>query len=198
MCAYIEYINAHSRTYFPGKDINVFLRPLIDELKDLWNVGIETYDAASNTRFQMRATLLWTINDFPAYGNLSGWSTHGKKACPVCLEDTTSESITSKICFMGARRNLSLRHSWRRSKLHDGKYESRPPLTYKNGEEILADLERLPNITFGKHPMNKDHKRKRAPTEHNWTKKSVFFELPYWSRLKICHILDVMHIEKNI
>ena len=29
-------------------------------------------------------------------------------------------------------------------------------------------------------------------------KKSIFFELEYWSKLKLRHNLDVMHIEKNI
>jgi len=28
----------------PGKKLDVFLRPLIDELKNLWFVGVETYD----------------------------------------------------------------------------------------------------------------------------------------------------------
>jgi len=32
--------------------------------------------------FFMKAALMWTINDFPAYGMLSGWSTHGRLACP--------------------------------------------------------------------------------------------------------------------
>jgi hypothetical protein len=32
----------------------------------------------------------------------------------------------------------------------------------------------------------------------NWKKKSNFFVLPYWSKLKLRHNLDVMHIEKNI
>ena len=32
---------------------------------------------------------------------------------------------------------------------------------------------------------------------HNWYKESIFFELPYWHRLKLRHNLDVMHIEKN-
>ena len=31
----------------PGNDINVFLRPLIDELKELWEKGVETYDAST-------------------------------------------------------------------------------------------------------------------------------------------------------
>jgi hypothetical protein len=27
-----------------GKKLDVFLRPLIDELNNLWSVGVETYD----------------------------------------------------------------------------------------------------------------------------------------------------------
>ncbi|XP_019056998.1 PREDICTED: uncharacterized protein LOC109116289 [Tarenaya hassleriana] len=32
---------------------------------------------------------------------------------------------------------------------------------------------------------------------HNWHKKSIFWELPYWRHHKLRHNLDVMHIEKN-
>ncbi|KAL0401975.1 UNVERIFIED_CONTAM: hypothetical protein Slati_4227400 [Sesamum latifolium] len=35
-------------------------------------------------------------------------------------------------------------------------------------------------------------------TNHKWTKKSIFWDLPYWSMLLIRYNLDVMHIEKNI
>jgi hypothetical protein len=41
-------------------------------------------------------------------------------------------------------------------------------------------------------------KRKRTDDELNWTNKSIFFKLPYWSTLKLRHNLDVIHIEKNI
>ncbi|KAI5338476.1 hypothetical protein L3X38_017747 [Prunus dulcis] len=34
--------------------------------------------------------LLWTINDFPAYENLSSCVVKGYKACPICGYDTTS------------------------------------------------------------------------------------------------------------
>ena len=56
----------------PRKDIDVFLRPLIDELKELWNVGVENYDASTQSSFKLHVAVLWTINDFPVYGNLSG------------------------------------------------------------------------------------------------------------------------------
>ncbi|KAF5470851.1 hypothetical protein F2P56_011339 [Juglans regia] len=74
----------------PGNDIDVFLRPLIHELTELWEEGIRTYDAYKRESFQLRAALLWTIIDFPANANLSGWSTKGKMACPTCNLETDS------------------------------------------------------------------------------------------------------------
>ena len=55
----------------PRNDIDVYLQPLIDELKLFWNSGVETYDASRNQTFQMRAALMWTSSDFPAYAMLS-------------------------------------------------------------------------------------------------------------------------------
>ncbi|XP_057417759.1 uncharacterized protein LOC130711967 [Lotus japonicus] len=57
--------------------IDVFLQPLINELKMLWEVGVTTYDVSLKQNFQMRAALMWTVNDFPAYAMLSAWSTAG-------------------------------------------------------------------------------------------------------------------------
>jgi len=55
----------------PGNDIDVYLQPLIDELKELWENSVEIYDASMKETFQSYASILWTINDFPAYENLS-------------------------------------------------------------------------------------------------------------------------------
>ncbi|GKU93197.1 hypothetical protein SLEP1_g6807 [Rubroshorea leprosula] len=48
----------------PGKNIDVMLRPLIDELKELWTNGVETYDSFRQQNFIMKAALLWIISDF--------------------------------------------------------------------------------------------------------------------------------------
>ncbi|XP_070662263.1 uncharacterized protein [Malus domestica] len=74
----------------PGKEIDVYMHPLIDKLNELWEVGTPTYDAYSNQSFTMKDVVLWTINDFPAYEMLSGWSTHGYKACSHCMHDKES------------------------------------------------------------------------------------------------------------
>ncbi|KAK3219394.1 hypothetical protein Dsin_013364 [Dipteronia sinensis] len=141
---------------------------------------------------------MWTINDFPAYANLSGWSTKGYMACPVCNGDTSSQPLRNKICYMGHRRYLSLDHPWRKSKKYDGNVETSDLPELLSGEDILKQLACLRLVKFGKHPNNVDNKRKRTKEELNWTKKSIFFELEYWSQLKIRYNLDVMHIEKNI
>ena len=43
----------------------------------------------------MRAALMWTINDFPAYEMVSGWSMHGKLACLYCMENNKSFTLTN-------------------------------------------------------------------------------------------------------
>ena len=57
----------------PKARIDLYLQPLIDELQLLWSTGVITYDVSTQQNFFMRAALLWTINDYPAYGMISGW-----------------------------------------------------------------------------------------------------------------------------
>jgi hypothetical protein len=74
----------------PEMDIDVYLQPLIDELQELWNVRIRTYDISKRKYFMMRAQLMWMINDFPAYADLSGWPTRSVKTCPCYIYSTRS------------------------------------------------------------------------------------------------------------
>ena len=67
--------------------IDLFPQPLIAELKQLWEVGMRTYDVSQKYNFQMKAALMWTISDFPAYLMLSGWST-SRKTCLSILHGT--------------------------------------------------------------------------------------------------------------
>ncbi|GJV67162.1 hypothetical protein Tco_1482671 [Tanacetum coccineum] len=46
-------------------NIDVYLEPLINELKDLW-AGVNAYDALRKEDFTLHAALLWTINGFSA------------------------------------------------------------------------------------------------------------------------------------
>ncbi|GJT72324.1 hypothetical protein Tco_1031610 [Tanacetum coccineum] len=116
--------------------------------------GVETIDVATGQKFNMRAMVLWTINDFLARSSLSGWSGQGYRACPTCNEDT---------------------------------------------HQLCAQVARFPTRVKGKHPSYRGVKIKRnVHVELNWTKRSIFYELKYWSFLTLKHNLDIMHIEKNV
>ena len=42
----------------PGNDIDIYLKPLIDELNELWEVEVETYDASTKQNFCLHAAIL--------------------------------------------------------------------------------------------------------------------------------------------
>ncbi|KAI5334389.1 hypothetical protein L3X38_024522 [Prunus dulcis] len=144
--------------------------------------------------FTLRAAVMWTVNDFPAYAIVSEWSTKGYMACPVCKEDVTSGLHAGKVCYLGHRRWLPWDHEWReKDKEFDGNTERRLIPREWSGDEIVEQLNRLDFAPFGKTVI-----RTRPSTHMNWTHKPMFFELPYWSKLKLRHNLDVMHVEKNV
>ena len=74
----------------PGNNIEVYLEPLIEDLCHLWDNGELTYDSYSKSTFNLKAMLLWTISDFPAYGNLAGCKVKKKMGCPLCGKNTDS------------------------------------------------------------------------------------------------------------
>ena len=102
----------------PGNDIDVYLAPLIEDMKKMWSPGVEVYDAYSGENFQLRAMIYCTINDFPAYGNLSGYSTKGANACPIYEDDTQLLWLSNckKNVYMDHRRYLPKNHPYRKKK----------------------------------------------------------------------------------
>ncbi|KAJ9556530.1 hypothetical protein OSB04_011144 [Centaurea solstitialis] len=171
-----------------GNKIDVYMQPLIEELQELWDVGVVTFDASMNENFQMKAAVLSTISDFPGYANLPGWSNKGEYACPLCAFDKTSKWLDHgrKWCYMGHRRWLQVDHCWRKdTRSFDGREELRNGPIPPSGDLVLDQLK---DVDFLVDNLEK------SP----WKKKSIFFRLPYWKTLLLCHNLDVMHIEKNI
>ena len=79
----------------PRNEIDIYLKPLVDKLKKLWEEGVETNDAYSKKHFQMRATLLWTIHDYPRFGNMSGWRKKGYHSCYTCNDEPYSKALES-------------------------------------------------------------------------------------------------------
>ncbi|XP_060963569.1 uncharacterized protein LOC133033047 [Cannabis sativa] len=191
----------------PGNDIDVYLAPLVDDLSQLWYEGVPAYDAFRKEEFNLKAILLWTINDFPAFGNLSGYSVKGDKACPICEEKTCSMYLkhSKKMCYMGHRKFLPKEHVFRTwKKAFNGKQEFELPPSPLQGEQVFEKLNKV-QFHLGKRKMtSKKRKGRREKSDITnepqgpWKKKSIFFELEYWKHLFVPHNLDVMHIEKNV
>ncbi|XP_074322757.1 uncharacterized protein LOC141659727 [Apium graveolens] len=186
----------------PKNNIDVFMQPLIAELNELWEVGIETYDALTDHTFNLRASLLWTISDFPGLAMLSGWSTKGRLAFPVCNYETSSMYLkhSRKMCYMDHRRFLHPEHPWRLDKRKfNGQIELRGCPEVLTGTDIEELLAGFVNHFGGKKPEKKRKRQKnKIKSNSPFKKKSIFFDLPYWKHNVSRHNLDVMHIEKNV
>ncbi|XP_058009704.1 uncharacterized protein LOC131183255 [Hevea brasiliensis] len=185
----------------PKDKLDVYLQPLIAELKQLWEVRFKTYDASKKNNFNIRVALLWTISDFPAYSLLSDWSTASETACPYCRNDSDAFTLTKggkQSWFNNHRKFLLANHPFRRNKIAFRKnktvIKSAPPIL--SSEEILEQIEHLGLMYVT--DMGADENNSRKAKNMGWKKRSIFWDLPYWSTNMFCHNLDVMHIEKNV
>ena len=136
----------------PGNDIDVYLQPLIDDLKMLWEKGVEVRDAYRKETFTLRAMLIWTINDFPAYGNLSGYSVKSSIGCPICMTKTYYKRLKNgkKTVFLGHRRWLPRDHRYQKQKkAFDGNSEERDPPRPLTSEQIFEMIQDI-RVVFGK------------------------------------------------
>jgi hypothetical protein len=65
-------------------------------------------------------------------------------------------------------------------------------------EEVLKELEKVKDVSPGKHGASKKQKRGKNAELVIYNRKAGWWSLPYWKDLLLPHNLDVMHIEKNI
>jgi hypothetical protein len=85
-------------------------------------------------------------------------------------------------------------HSFRRSKKTFRKdiIEKRDPPVILDGESIWQFVQKFPKVT-----ESGTTRVAGFGSIYNWTKRSMFWDLPYWKENLLRHNLDVMHIEKN-
>ncbi|XP_028064213.1 uncharacterized protein LOC114267374 [Camellia sinensis] len=132
----------------PGIDIDVYMRPLVDELNELWENGALSYDAVTGESFQMRAALMWTIHDWPAFGDISGWRTKGHYSCYTCNDEPYFQSLKGKTAYTNHRCYLPQNHPERRkSKAYNGKHEKQKRSLKLPVEKILEQLDRVTGVT---------------------------------------------------
>ena len=185
----------------PGNDIDVYLRPLVDELLQLWKEeGVSMWDEYKQEEFDLRALLFISINDWPALSNLSGQTNKGYKACTHCYEDTESIYLKhcKKVVYMGHRRFLPTKHELRKKCPHfGGNADHRAKPVHRNGQDVF-DMVKDVEVIFGKGDGSQPVKTGEDGRAAMWKKKSIFWELPYWPFLEVRNAIDVMHLTKNL
>ena len=102
----------------------------------------------------MRAAMMWTINDFPAYEMLSGWSTHEKLACQYCMKNNKAFTLTNegKASFFYCHcRFLPHNHRYRKNRkdLFIGRVEKDVASPCLSGEELHDVVSEYDDIVFG-------------------------------------------------
>ncbi|GKE37691.1 hypothetical protein Tco_1461096 [Tanacetum coccineum] len=183
----------------PGNDIDIYLQPLIHELKLLWADWSTTGRVAC-----------------PNYANLtrSNWLKHGRKFCYMghhrWLEKNHNYRL-QKDRFDGTLEEegppTQLIGSDILKQVSDGRFKygksdnfSKKRTSY--GECCSTDTHLHTMEATNEESAFEDTENvieEDVDGEHQlWKKKSVFFELPYWEYNLLRHNLDVMHIEKNV
>jgi hypothetical protein len=74
---------------YPGKDFHTFMQPVYDDLNELFDIGMPTYDSSRDEVFQLHAITLYTVSDYPGAGILAQFSTSSMMGCLSCEEETS-------------------------------------------------------------------------------------------------------------
>jgi hypothetical protein len=187
----------------------VFIRPLLEELLQLWR-GIAAQDFSKplgERRFLMRAILMWVISDYPGYGLISGLCTHGHKGCTVCGPATEARTAKSgnkvtvehrvkgrKTVYTGGRKWLHRHHPYRRNLDFNGQEEVRsPPVPLTAAETSRCGLEREKYLADGGRENGKDD-----PVHiYAVKRRSYLDELPYWKVSSQCPCSYLISYSQN-
>ncbi|GJZ50267.1 hypothetical protein Tco_0604457 [Tanacetum coccineum] len=117
----------------PNKDVDVYLKPLIVDLKVLWALKVDCLGGVGK--------------DY--------------KGIPTCNEDNSISVVLDKTAYVGHIRFLKKPHKWRRSLEFNDEIEDGDPPRKFDWDQIQAQLARLPTRVKGKHPSYGDVKIKR-------------------------------------
>ena len=182
---------------YPGKNLSVYMQPLIDDLQHSWEHGTWTYDRASKKNFRMTVWYQYSMHDLPGYALFCGHCTAGKMPCPVCrhaLIFIWLKKGGKYSAFDKHRQFLPEGHRFRKDTKHFMKGEvvsEVNKIPTFDGKVVDAELRALKPKIKGKGFIG-------YGVTHNWTHIPGLTQLPYYKDLKLPHNIDVMHTEKNV
>lgn len=174
----------------PGKKsvtrehFDMYLQPLLDEFKKLWRWGVPVRDTSredATSDFNVKAMLLFTVHDYPAYGIVAGVVTKGYKGCVCCGPNNIcrrSAFLRKNVWDHQHRRYLPQVH-WIRNEMNffRGVQEHRQALPRMTGRETrLAGQQRDNYLRDG----GVIHATDDPVRQHGVKRLSILFSLPYW------------------
>jgi hypothetical protein len=147
----------------PGNDLDVFLEPLMEDMKILWEEGVKMIDASRKEKFTLKAIIFVTITDYPGLFSLSG-QIKGKTGCVVCIDGTCYTYLkgSNKILYTRHRRFLIKKHRYQKDTMIKY-FENQPepqldkPVRASYGEKVFGMIKDMDQVEFGK--------KKKAPTQ---------------------------------
>jgi hypothetical protein len=126
-----------------GVDMDVFLEPLMEDMKILWETCVQMLDEYRKDSFTLRAIIFVTINDYPALFILSG-QFKGNVGCTICIDETAYVSLAAskKIVYMRHIHFLLEGHRYRMRKMdkyfdNNGELHSTPPSGNNRGHRVF-------------------------------------------------------------
>nr|XP_020159405.1 uncharacterized protein LOC109744661 [Aegilops tauschii subsp. strangulata] len=202
---------------YSGKNLSVFMQPLVDDLHHSWYFPRLTYDRHLQKNFLMKVWLQYYMHDFPGYALFCGWCTSGKMPCPVCvraLRFIWLKKGGKYVAFDLHRQFLPRDHPDGDGKKNFTKglvvHEVNEIPTF-SGADVLAQLKARKPAGEGKGKgkgkatgedegegegkgKGKGEKCFEGYGEtHNWTHITPFTQLPYFKDVKLPYNIDVMH-----
>ena len=171
--------------------LDIFLEPLLEELLDLWNVGIEIYNAfayGGSQYFNLRAILIWTMHEFPTYYIVSGLVTKGYLGYPICgprIKSRRSIALAKNVWDCMHRKYLSNGHIWQKkefAQFFNGQAEHGLPPTWISVAE---------HVTYGRlreaFQYNRTTPKNEDPaTRYGVNRVASLWRLFYWKVSSKC------------
>jgi len=182
--------------FVKGENIDTYFKPLVEELKKLWQTGMHVRDVSKvheKHHFMLQAILLWMIHDLPMYKVVLRLATKRYRVCPICSIHTIShesKALQKNVYTCQHKRWLPEDHEFCKDlAMFDGVQEIGllPPqvtVVYISKEVEL----RVQWLTNGGHPT------KKTPAKRIRIKRvSILFELKYWKVLELLKLLKFPH-----
>jgi len=165
-----------------AENIDVFLALLVSDLLKLWE-GVHAVKMSmpqGQRNFTLRALLVWTVNDFSAYGLLFGQQVHGYKGCSLCGPKTCNEyaMLLGKTIYLRGKRYLHENHRFRRTRAtFNNQQEWQLPPARPTGKETFRWGTERSRFLRDRGVENSNDDPVRL---HGVKRSGVFFQLPYW------------------